>query len=582
MFIKRRTDDTLPESNTNAAPADIHFTWGVKIPARDGVTLNATLYRPKDAAPVPAVFTLTPYIADSYHARAYHFAQHGYAFALVDCRGRGNSAGVFEPFVDDEADGHDIVEWLAAQPWCDGQVTMWGGSYGGFNQWMTLKARPAHLKTIVPVASAHAGVDFPFYKNIFYSYEIQWLTFTSGVTGNANLFGESAFWIARFREMYLNHRPFQELDRIVGNGDTFFQTWMAHPTADAYWDRMALTPADYDAITMPILTITGHYDGDQPGALAYYHRHMQSNSPARDRHYLILGPWDHPGTRTPQKQFGGLTVGDASLLDMNKLHTEWYDWTLKGGEKPEFLKQRVAYYVMDADEWRYADSLTDVTATTRRLYLNSTNGRANDAFHSGTLDDAPPAAADPDTYVYDPLDTRPAFIEREDVKNNWTDQRYALNLFGGGLVYHSAPFPADTVLAGFVRAALWLALDVPDTDFHVTLSELLPDGQHVLLTQDMMRARYRTSLREAQLVTPGDVSRYDFADFTFIARRIRQGSRLRLVIASPNSIYLEKNYNSGGEVAAESAADARTAHVTLYHDADHPSWLELPLAAEPN
>jgi len=202
---------------------NVDFSWGVKIPMRDGIHLNATLYKPKSGEPTPAIFTLTPYIADSYHERAFYFARHGYAFALVDCRGRGNSEGEFEAFIHEGRDGYDIVEWLAAQPWCNASVTMWGGSYAGFDQWVALKEAPPHLRTIVPAASAHAAVDFPFYKNIFFPYEMQWLTLTSGVTGNANLFGEEAFWIEKFRELYLDHRPFKELDQVAGNISNNFQ-----------------------------------------------------------------------------------------------------------------------------------------------------------------------------------------------------------------------------------------------------------------------------------------------------------------------------------------------------------------------
>ena len=89
-------DATQPKPPEPAKNVD--FTWGLKIPMRDGVLLNATLYKPKSGDPTPAIFTLTPYIADSYHARGYYFAGHGYTFALVDCRGRGNSEGDFEPF----------------------------------------------------------------------------------------------------------------------------------------------------------------------------------------------------------------------------------------------------------------------------------------------------------------------------------------------------------------------------------------------------------------------------------------------------------------------------------------------------
>ena len=561
---------------TKAGPG-VTFTWGLMIPMRDGIHLSATLYRPDGDAPTPVIFTLTPYIADSYHERAAYFARKGYAFALVDCRGRGNSEGSFEPLVNEGRDGHDVVEWLAAQPWCNGAVTMWGGSYAGFNQWMTLKERPPHLKTIVPAASAHPAVDFPFFKNISYPYVMQWLTFTSGVTPNANLFGDQSFWREKFRERYLNHRPFRELDQIVGNTSTHFQTWIAHSTPDAYWDKMALSADDYDRINVPILTITGHYDGDQPGAMHFYHRHMRSASPARDRHYLVIGPWDHAGTRTPNRDVGGLTFGEASMVDLNKLHREWYDWILEDGSRPAFLKERVAYYVMGAETWKYAESVEAIAGETRRLYLNSVGGRANDVFQSGMLEDAAPEQAQPDSYVYDPLDVRPAEMEQEEVKDYLTDQRYALYLYGNGLVYHSSPFDEDVEISGFVRFVAWISLDVPDTDFQVDLYEILRDGSSIRLTNDLLRARYRQSLREAVLVTPGAIERYTFEGFHFVSRRVASGSRLRLVIRSPNTIFLQKNYNSGGVVTQESGDDARTARVTLYHDNERPSFLELPI-----
>ena len=149
------------------AQPKVDFLWGVKIPMRDGVHLNATVYKPAEMKePLPVIFTMTPYIADSYHDRAMYFARHGYVFALVDVRGRGNSVGPFDPFANDARDGHDAVEWLASQPWCDGKVAMWGGSYGGFNQWATLKEAPPNLATIVPAAAAHPGIDSPFLHNI--------------------------------------------------------------------------------------------------------------------------------------------------------------------------------------------------------------------------------------------------------------------------------------------------------------------------------------------------------------------------------------------------------------------------------
>ena len=559
----------------------VDLQWGVKIPMRDGVKLNATVFTPHaQKEPLPVIFTFTPYIGDSYTDRAAYFAKHGYVYALVDVRGRGNSGGEFEPFVNEGRDGYDVVEWLAKQPYCNGKVTMWGGSYAGYDQWTVLKEFPPHLATIVPAAAAHPGVDFPFQYNIFGPYIEQWLTFTSGVTGNASLFGNSAFWASKQREMYVAHSAFQDYDKIVGNPSAVFQKWVKHPIPDVYYDAMAPTPENYKRISFPILTITGHYDGDQPGAFTYYKRHMQyGTAEAKANHYLIIGPWDHAGTRTPKAEVGGLKFGAASVLDLNKLHTEWYDWVMKGGAKPEFLKKRVAYYVVGggAEQWKYADTLESISNAMKIFYLNSNGGKL-DALHSGALAENKPAAPGAaDEWTYDPLDTRPGLAEPDEDPNYITSQRAVMNLFEEGAVYHSEPFAAATEVTGFAKFTVWLKMDVPDTDLDVDLYEILPDGGSVALTSASMRARYRDSLREAKPVETGKIEKYVFDNFMFFSRQIAQGSRLRLVVQSLNSVGAEKNYNSGGVVTKETGKDAKTAHIELLHDAEHPSALELPV-----
>jgi len=347
---------------------------------------------------------------------------------------------------------------------------------------------------------------------------------------------------------------------------------------DTYYDAMVPTPEHYKKIMVPILTITGHYDGDQPGAFTYYKRHMQYGTvEAKAKHYLIIGPWDHAGTRTPKAEVGGLKFGAASVLDLNKLHTEWYDWAMKGGAKPEFLKKRVAYYLVGAEEWKYADSLESISDGTKTFYLNS-NGVASNVFHSGALAEGKgvPGSAS-DSWTYDPLDTRPGAAEPDDDPSPLTSQRTAMNLFGEGVVYHSEPFAEATEISGFVKLILWLRMDVPDADLEADLFEILPDGGSVSLTSATMRARYRESLREAKPVPAGATEKYVFDNFTFFSRRVAKGSRLRLIVSSINSTGTEKNYNSGGVVAAETGKDAKTAHITLVHDTEHPSALELPI-----
>jgi len=579
-----------PSPSPSQPPPDYDLRWGVKIPMRDKVELNATLYLPKTPdgllSKTPVIFTLTPYISDTYHARAAYFASHGYTFALVDVRGRGNSAGEFEPFANEGRDGHDVVEWLAQQPFCDGKVAMWGGSYAGFDQWATAKELPPHLATIVPAAAAHPPLDYPSYNNVGETYDMQWFTLTSGRAGQQNLFADQKFWRTQFLDAYKKHIAFKTLDSFVANPSVNFQRILKHPTADTYYDAMVPTREQFQKIRLPILTITGQYDGDELGALTFYRDHLaNASSEARAKHFLIIGPWDHAGTRTPTDEVGGVKFGGAGIVDLNELHRQWYDWTMKNGTRPEFLKNQVAYYLLALGntgangEWKYADSLETLTANPRAFYLDSKNGDANGVFRSGMLREKPPSQG-ADQFTYDPLDThRGENVEGTDPKEKTAgiDQTYTLSIGSDGLVYHCNPLPRETPLVGCPQLTLWVSIDTPDTDLKADLYEIQPDGTSTALWSDLRRLRYRDSLRQERLVKLGEIVKCEFAPGLFVARRLMKGSRLRLVVSSPNSILWQKNYNSGGVVANETAKDARVAHVQVYHDVQHASAIQIPL-----
>jgi uncharacterized protein len=576
----------LAPFTTGAVPVDalanaakVEWQWGVKIPLRDGVRLNATLYKPAGLKePRPCLFTLTPYIGQSYHDRGMYFAAHGYPFLTVDVRGRGNSEGSFRPLIQEAKDGYDVVEWLAKQPYCNGKISMWGGSYAGYDQWATAKEFPPHLATIVPVASPAAGVDFPARNNVFGPYEMQWLTFTSGHTGQDRLFGDDAFWASMFRAWIESGTSYRKFDSFLGNPSAIFQEWVSHPDLDGYWDSYNPTSEQYAKLQLPILTITGMYDDDQPGALAHYSGYMRAASPAaRARHFLVIGPWDHPGTRTPKQEFDGMKFGPASLVDLPQLHLDWYRFTMEGGPKPEFLRKPVAYYVSGAEHWRYADRLEAITAESRPFFLDSIGDSARDVYVAGSLAADRVGRGAPDHYRYDPRDLSLAKIEVESNRDSALDQEVFL-ANKAKLVYVSAPFEHDQELSGFFRLEAWISIDQPDTDFVVTVAEIGTNGTVTPLSSDIMRARYRESLRSQKLVTTKEPLRYDFNGFTFASRLVSKGSRLQLVLSADNSSGIEKNYNSGGVIADETIADSRTVTVALFHDAKRRSALYVPVA----
>jgi uncharacterized protein len=567
------------------SPAEItpvELCWGAKVATRDGTLLNATIYLPGGPRPPGVcILAMTPYVADVYHAEGTYFAGHGLPFVVVDVRGRGNSEGTFRPGIQEAEDGFDLVEWLAAQPYCNGEVALFGGSYSAYAQWATAKEFPPHLATIVPIAATFYGLHVPMRNNVFYPERLRWLLLTQGHTHRGRLYADDAFWAGVCRSWRDSGRPFRELDSIAENPSALFQEWLSHPEPDAYWDEYNPSAADYSRLAIPILTITGCYDVDQPGALEHYKRHVASAAAeARARHFLIIGPWNHSAAQLPRAEFGGMRFGPESVIDIRKLHLEWYAWIARGAPRPKFLRRNVAYYVMGAEKWRYADTLAGVTSRHQPLFLTS-NGTANDVFHSGALS-AISANGPADRYTYDPR--APSALEddadsRADAQL-LLDQSLTLALRGRHLVYHSDPLERNTEISGFARLEAWISIDCPDTDLHVSLHEVCEDGVVLFLTSDVLRARYREDTRRPRLIGTSAPLHYTFDSFTFVSRELRRGHRLRLVIAPVGRIdmaFVQRNHNTGGVVADEARESGRPVTVSLFHDEAHPSALYVPL-----
>ena len=549
----------------------------IRVPLRDGTELNATVYLPQNSdASGAAVLTVTPYISDTYHEYGRYFASRGMPFVIIDCRGRGNSAGQFRPLIQEAADAYDAVEWVAHQPFCDGRVVMWGGSYAGYVQWAAAKEFPPHLVTIVPAAAAFVGLDFPMRHNVFSSYVVRWLTFTEGRTLQQNLFGDDEFWRSAFARLSKLGRPFSTLDELSGIPSSIFKEWVSHPEFDFYWQSFNPTASQYSKIRIPILTITGIYDDDQAGALEHYKRFMRHATPdSRAHHYLVIGPWDHAGTRAPKASFGGIEVGNASLIDLRNLHYEWYGWVLGTGPKPELLQANVAYYLTGADKWCYADSLESVVSYQKEFYFSSRGG-ATDVFSSGELTDEMQPGVVEDQYVYDPRDRDLVEVEQHVNPESLTDQRIVYVRSGRQLIYHSKSFSQDVEISGFFRFEAWLSIDQPDTDICVTIYEIDCFGGSVRLSADMIRARYRQGIEVAKLVDTTEPLRYEFSNFNFVAKLVKKGHRLRVTVGPPNSVYVQKNYNSARPVAEQSINDARVVTVGLFHSENYPTRMHVP------
>lgn len=591
-------------SETAGRPANpAHVRWGVRIPMRDGATLNAMVFTPKDSpAAGPVVFEMTPYGIDAFYGSALQFALHGLAFVLIDCRGRGESDGEFEMFEVDINDTVDAIEWLSRQPWCDGQVATYGGSYSGANQWTAAKACHPALKTITPWGAGCPGIDVSAGGVPFIGH-LSWHLLTSGRDTYWGMGADSGYWAEMLAKLYRENRPAAELPAMAGiTRPKFLQS-----LRDPYYALKAMTflPTDDEIrrMDLPILSSTGHYDSTHPGTLYHFLRFEKiASEKARKKHHLVIGPWHHAGMDGTDR-VGDLQFGPQAKIDMADIRRQWFKWAFGRGDKPAFLQHRIMYYMAGAEEWRGCDTLEEAFTSRKSFYFRS-DGSARDIFHSGALVTEQANSA-PDEYVADPFDTE--IIEMELRKRaiarpskdhtaiqfpeplrglQWqlagedpTDSAFAYNLRGQGVVYHSAALAEDLEIAGTPELSLWLTLDAPDADVVALLYEILPDdGSSILLWSDIQRLRYRKSWRQPELATPGVPFEVTFSMPKFMSRRLRRGSRLRLVIRSPASINYQKNLHSGKPNIEELPGDARRCTVKLHHEPGRQSVLRLPVS----
>lgn len=573
--------------NTNAAapapapvvePAGMDILADVRIPMRDNIELSGRVWKSADNKPAPTVFAYTPYTSEESHGRASKFVDRGYAYISVDKRGRGASGGTYTPLKGAGPDGCDVIDWIKQQPWSNGQVVMRGGSYRGMVQWQIAAKCPDKLAAIVPTASVYPGEDFPTTQNqITYSYTPQWLAMVSGRSHNGRLFADGKYWGSKFREMYLNHRPFHELDTITGINSSVFDQWvnqLGDPNL-TLWSNDNPTPAEMANINIPVLTITGHFDSDQPGALRYYRNHLAAASKStQSKHLLLMGPWHHGGTRNPTPTVGGLQLGPQALLDIDALHLDYFDWVLRDGKRPEILNDQVVYYTTGTEQWNSAKRLDDANSKTSTFYLSAAPNEANDVFSSGHLLNKSPGNEESTSFKNDPLDVRPAKLLTP-IADTWVNPRDAF--LPEMRVFHSAALESPLTLSGQLKLKLFLEIDTPDTDIYAVVFAVSADGSTVKLGSDIMRARFREGTANMKLVEPGVVNEYVFDRFPWNSTRLAKGTRLRVVVGPLNDPAWQKNYNSGGRLGYETADDAKVATVRIHHSSKYPSRLELPV-----
>ena len=560
-------------------------TIRARVPMRDRVRLDTFVWLPEDtAAPVPAILFRTPYqehILGWARLGVLKYRDAGYAVVFQVVRGVGSSAGTFSfngPL--DRTDGYDAVEWVAAAPWCDGNVGMDGGSYLGMTQLTAATARPPHLRCIIPsVPTADPFREIPYFGGGFTrQHSLTW-THLISVESLAELSGgfigvmpilTKPEWLRR-----VTSRPALAAadELLTGDKLAHYRDVLAHSTFDAWWRERVLGPADWARIGVPALIMSGNFDLSI-GALTVW-RGLEANAPADVERLLLIGPWDHSGTYTGGGDaYGPYQLSERALLDPYSIRLAFFDRYLKGrGSGPE-LGGRVKLFLTGLNEWRSFDRFPPAEVAPQSFYLGS-GGHANARRGDGTLSRTPPTAdQSADRFTDDPDLPFVAALTHAD--NRLLDLRERAS-HSETLVYATAPVDRPLTVLGEPTAVLHVAGDVPDADLAVWLAEARPDGRLVQLSFGHLRLRYRLGFDREVLLTPGEIVEARVM-LHYVAHQLTAGSRLVLLVAGGNFPWVDPNPHTGGPIAT--ATESRAAEQALFHDEMRPSRVELPVMSE--
>jgi hypothetical protein len=532
------------------------------IPMRDRIELAADVYLPfdHDGESLPAIVEVTPYNKDSAALMSGDvtlYQNNGYVFVGVDCRGRGKSEGVWSGFADDVADTHDVIEWVAQQPWCNGKVGTTGLSYMGWVQWAGASARPPHLRAMVSTSAAGRWQqEIPYTNGVFQLYFAWWAFMTRRRIDESFLLRQID-WDEALRIL-----PFKDIGGIIDTPTSTWDNLADRDTLDDYWKSLRFDD-HYDQIDVPCLHVTGWYDQEDLLGAFHHYEHMMASSPARANQYLIVGPWSHVKCRNPDRFYADIDHGSDAAIEMDAEHLAFFDHFLKDEDNGVDQLERVRLFEPGRNAWR-TPSQWPTSTTTRELF-----------FGEGTLLDRAPEVSGEVAYDYDPLDPALTGIDVrnypiEDVPLDQSSNEARDDV----VTFTTEPMTEELVFSGWARLRLFASSDADDTDWHVKITDVDTSGVSRRVTQGCLRAACRTSLESPSAITPHEVLEYDI-ELWPTHHVFLPGHALRVTITSSDFPWYARSMNQFGPVRFQ--GDPRVARNTVYFGVNYRSRCVLPV-----
>ena len=533
---------------------------------RDGEELATRIWMPDASPPLPVI--LERGYQPGYPENAERFVESGYIY--VGQQSRGNLEGGM--FRTDDVDGYDCIDWISKQPWCNGDVAMYGRSFMAATQWLTAPLQHPNLKAIVPQV-----VNPRMWERGYWDHGALQLSHTARRIYRTGISDDNTHKVFEFGgwDAFYRHLPLITLDTtVVGHKNNLWQEYVTHSQNSPYWEDISISDK-FDRIKIPTYIHAGWYD-NYAGALFNTFQILRDLGQI-DELRIYVDPTDHDARVVGDRDFG-----DTPAIPRIEVAIRWLDYVIRGIDNGIKDEPKVKYLTMGTNEWQTDTAWPPVASTLTNYYFH--NDGHSDGPRHGDLTTDPPANESPNEYTYDPEDPVPTLGGNHSGPQDHPEIIQVGTLDQGPnwdrpdvLIFSTPPLDRDTEVTGPIEVHLFAASSAPDTDSIARLVDIQPDGPAWNLTDGIIRASFRKSIWEPpELLEPGEIYEY-MIELQPTSNVFLKGHQIAVHITSSSFPMYDRNPNTGHEQGMD--AELRIAHQTIYHDADRPSHIVLPVIA---